>query len=168
MFIDRNVVEQRSNELLELRLGGAEMPQLKQYAERQGWGVTSRTLYRYVKIGDKLLAKTLEHDRELLVNKHVAQRRRRYQKAMDAGDLSTALRILQDEAELLSLYPEKRGRLTIPEGGLVLNIVEELILNQPPQAALPAPVATEAITDASLSAAGTGHAEASAAPPGPA
>ena len=138
---DRTTLLKRADEVLALRLLGAEFADIKAHAAKEGWNVCDRTLWRYIDQGDRLLAKTLEKDRQKLVNRHIAQRRALYARAVSVSDYSTALRILQDECELLGLYPPKTARLGLPEGGsLTLNIVEELIVNQIPNAALPAPV----------------------------
>jgi hypothetical protein len=161
---DRTTLLKRSEEVLAMRLNGAEFADIKQHAEEQGWGVSGRSLQRYIVYGDKQLAKTLEKDRERLINRHIAQRRALYQKALAEKDHATALRVLQDEASLLGLYP-KNGRVGIHEGGsLTLNVIEQVIVAQHPQAALPAPVTVEAITHES-NGNGTGQAGDSQAAP---
>ena len=92
-------------------------PNIRQYASEQGWGVSDRQLWRYVEASDTILAETLERDRDKIVNRHVAQRRALYARTISVSDYRTALAVLKDEAELLSLYPPKRTELTGKDGG---------------------------------------------------
>src|SRR5919201_2075319 len=110
-------VRQRVEEVLRVRLLGAELWDIRQHASEQGWDVSDRQLYRYLAAADKLLAQTLEKDREKLLNRHLAQRRALYARAMEVGDLRTALAVAKDEADLLNLYPARRHELTGAAGG---------------------------------------------------
>ena len=112
-------VRQRVEEVLTIRLLGAEFTDIRQHASGQGWDVSDRQLWRYVAQGDKLLAQTLEKDREKLFNRHVAQRRALYARAMSVSDFRTALAALKDEGHLLGLYPARKHELTGRGGGPV-------------------------------------------------
>src|ERR1700756_4091509 len=92
-------VLQRVREILSLRLLGAEFQEIRQHAVVHQWKVCDRQLFRYIDAGDKLLAETLEKDREKLINRHIAQRRALYARAMASGDLATARQVIKDEAE---------------------------------------------------------------------
>jgi hypothetical protein len=109
--------QQRVEEVLRIRLMGAELWDIRQHASEQGWGVSDRQLYRYVAAADKLLAQSLERDREKLLNRHHAQRRALLARALEVSDLRTALAVVKDEAELLGLYPARRHELTGKDGG---------------------------------------------------
>ncbi len=126
-------VWQRVNEVLAIRLDGAEFHDILQYAAEKGWGVGERQLWNYVRAADKLLVERLERDRDKLFARHVGQRRALLGRCVTAGDYSTASRILRDEAELLGLYPPKRTELTGQGGGVVqLRIIEEVVGRGPP------------------------------------
>ena len=99
--------QQRINEVLEIRLAGAQFHEICAYADEQGWNVTQATIRSYIDAGTTALAEQLEGTREEIINRHLAQRRRIYAKAVSGGDYRVALSILQDEAELMGLYPKK-------------------------------------------------------------
>jgi hypothetical protein len=127
----RAETEKRVAEVLNLRLLGAEFRDIKAHAEQAEWNVRDRQLWRYIRKGDRLLARTLERDREKLVNRHVAQRRGLYARAMAVSDYGTALRVLQDEARLLNLYPEQRLQLGSKNGAPLVQLnIEEVIVNR--------------------------------------
>lgn len=62
---------------------------------------------RMVRKGHELIAQTVENDRERLVATHRAKRAVLYARCVKKGDERTALAVLQDECELLGLYPRK-------------------------------------------------------------
>src|SRR5262245_7148984 len=101
----RAVVRQRVNEVLKLRLGGAEFPDIREYAAapEQGWGVGDSQLWRYIKAADALCKDYFDPRAENLLARHLLQRRQLYAHAMSAGDFRTALAVLKDEAELEGL-----------------------------------------------------------------
>jgi hypothetical protein len=106
MKSDKATKNKRVEEVLTLRLMGAEFWEIRQYASEQEppWNLSDRQLYRYIADGDELLARTLETDRKKLLNRHVAQRRTLFARAMAVSDYATARAVLKDEAELLHLY----------------------------------------------------------------
>lgn len=128
MKADKATVRKRVEEVLGLRLDGKDFVAIRQYASEQQppWDVSDRQLWRYIRMGDYLLHLTLERDRQRLLNRHIAQRRALYGKAITAGNLRAALAVLQDEAELLHLYPPKRTELTGADGGPLTAATVEL------------------------------------------
>jgi hypothetical protein len=113
----RATIQQRVEELLTIRLQGAEFADLRQYAAEKGWNCSDRQLYRYIDRSDELLARTLETDRQKLLNRHHATRRALLARALQVGDIRTALAVAQDEAKLLGLYPPTKHQLTGKDGG---------------------------------------------------
>ena len=107
MKADKATIRKRVEEVLKLRLVGADFVGIRQYASAQEppWNVSDRQLWRYIRMGDYLLHLTLERDRQRLLNRHIAQRRALFGKAVSAGDLRAALSVLKDEAEMPRLYP---------------------------------------------------------------
>lgn len=114
----------RVEEVFELRLGGAELHDIRQHAARAKdddgkpvapWNVSDRVLCRYIAAADKLFAERFEVDAAHLIGRHLLQRRRLYAHAMEVGDFRTALQILKDEAQLEGLYAPKQRKKA--EGG---------------------------------------------------
>src|SRR5262245_44540262 len=114
MKSDRATVAKRVEEVLQLRLAGAEVWDILQYAAEQEppWNVGERQIRNYIAAGDKLLEQSLEKDRERLLNRHLAQRRALLARCLAVADFKTALAVIKDEADLLNLYPPKRTELT--------------------------------------------------------
>ena len=118
MKATKTEIQKRVEEILAIRLQGAEFTDIRQYASEQEppWNVSDRQLWRYIQAGDRILADTIEKDRTRLFNRHIAQRRALYAKAIQAGDFRASLAIVQDEATLQGLYPAKRTELTGKDG----------------------------------------------------
>jgi predicted DNA-binding protein (UPF0251 family) len=133
MKSDKATVRLRTNEVLALRLHGAEFMDIRQHAADQGWNVSDRQLFRYIAAGDALLAETLERDREKLLNRHIAQRRALFARAMAVSDYGTALRVLNSEAEMLNLFPAKRTEVTskdaAPSAGVSAGDVQQAVID---------------------------------------
>lgn len=114
---------QRIEETLKLRLLGACFEDLRSWAqsvdEAQGkapWGVSDRTLRRYIRASDKLLARQAEKDRERNMNHALARREALFAKAMSVNDFRTALAVERDRCELLRLYDNDfEGRISAIE-----------------------------------------------------
>lgn len=123
-------VRRRVSEVLRLRLGGAEFPDIREYAAapEQNWAVSDSQLWRYVRAADALTGEYFDAKADYLLNRHLLQRRTLYAHAMGAGDFRTALAVLVDEAKLEGLYPATKTELTGKGGGTVqLHIVEEVV-----------------------------------------
>jgi hypothetical protein len=128
----------RVNEVLQMRLNGAEFVDIRQYASENGWKVSDRQLWRYIRRTDAILAATLERDREKIFNRHIGQRRALYARSASVSDYRTCLAILRDEAELLGLYPARNGPQA-PDGGsggaaieaVAMKIIQHITVNVP-------------------------------------
>jgi hypothetical protein len=107
----------RVEEVLHLRLNGALLYDLKAHAVEKQWNVSERQLRRYCEAADVILAEAIDNDRDKLLRRHIAQRHGLFARALSDGDYRTALAVLKDEGELLSLYPAKRLEMTGKEGG---------------------------------------------------
>jgi hypothetical protein len=105
----RAEVALRVDAILRIKLDGAQYHDILDYAREQGWDVCTRTLHRYCRQADALLAARLEKDRDRLFAKALAQREALFARAVNAGDFSTAARILADRDKLLNLYPQEKG-----------------------------------------------------------
>jgi hypothetical protein len=111
-------VQRRVNEVLKLRLGGAEFPDIREYANapEQGWNVSDSQVWRYIRAADALCQDYFDARAEHLLSRHLLQRRQVFAHAMGAGDFRTALAVLQDEAKLEGLYPPHKVAPTTPDG----------------------------------------------------
>jgi hypothetical protein len=117
-------------EIVRIRLDGAKLWDVSEYVREQEqtegspWKLadgdkplSERQIARYVRRADDTIAvSTRERRRQALV-KQLARREHMYAKAMNAGDVRTALAVAQDEAKLRNLYPPKRTELTGKAGG---------------------------------------------------
>lgn len=132
MKSDRTTVKRRVETVLHMRLAGAEFADIREYAAEdhpetgRPWNVSDSQLWRYIKAGDKLLALTLDKDRERNLNRHLAARRALLGRCLAAGDFSNARQLLADEAKLLDLYPADRHELTGKAGGPLMTANVEL------------------------------------------
>lgn len=126
-------VSARVDDLLRVRLLGAEARDLCDFVRQQEtekgscWELkagetplSDSQILRYAAKTDVLLAAQMEKDRGKLFARHVAQRRMLLARAMESGDLRTALAVLKDECELLELYrvqtaEDLERRLTVLE-----------------------------------------------------
>lgn len=119
----------RIEELLRIRLDGAEWWDIREYVSEKEkepgsvWELppdakplSDAQLRRYVNKADKLIAESCRSSRKKLFRRHLAQRRNLFAKAVSQGDIRTALAVSRDEAELLGLYPPKKIAPTNPKG----------------------------------------------------
>jgi hypothetical protein len=116
-------IRQRVEELLAIRLDGAQFWDLWQYAaEKQAAGeapwaipaggkpISQRTLWRYIAQTDRLIAQSCREGRKKLLRRHLAQRRNLYAKCVSAGDYRAALAAADSEVKLLGLYDDELTR----------------------------------------------------------
>jgi hypothetical protein len=110
------VVRQRVEEVYALRLGGIELHQLRDHAAAQGWNVSDSQLKKYIGAADELMKERVEKRADVLLARHLLQRRTLFARAVEAGDHRTALAVLDSEAKLERLEPPKLIAPTNPEG----------------------------------------------------
>jgi hypothetical protein len=125
MRATKATIRQRVEEVLTLRLSGAEFWNIRQFAAEQQWGVSERQLWRYVERSDAILAEHLEADRDKIVRRHVAMRRSLYARAMQTGDWRAALAVLDCEAKLLGLFAPTKVAPTTPDGAEEWNATDD-------------------------------------------
>jgi hypothetical protein len=123
---DRATVSQRIEEVLRIRLDGAQFHDIVQYASEQKWNVSERQLWNYITRADELLVERQDKNRKKVVARHLAQRQSLYARAVNAGDYRTALAILADETKLRGLYPEKELRELVKLAAAQGGRIEEL------------------------------------------
>jgi hypothetical protein len=104
---DNATVAQRVEEVLRIRLDGAEYHDILQYAAEKGWGINERQIRTYIQRADDLLVERQECSRKRTIARHVAQRQALYARCVNAADFRTALAILADLAKLRGIYPDQ-------------------------------------------------------------
>jgi hypothetical protein len=121
--------EQRVQAVLQIRLDGAEGWDARNFvAEREKAGeapwkiprggkpLSYRQISNYVKAADKLISESCRASRKQALRRHLAQRRSIYARAVQSGDLRTALAVLDSLAKLQDMYPAQRTELSGPNG----------------------------------------------------
>lgn len=104
-------IRRRVEQVMKIILFGGEFHDIREYAEQtdeatgRPWGVKKTALWVYQQRAYDLIEKQMEPRREKVFARHIQQRRQMFALAMEAGDLSTALQIAKDEADLHGLYP---------------------------------------------------------------
>lgn len=114
-------VELRVTELVRIRLDGAQFWDVREYVrekEREPGSpwflIEGRTplsdtqLGRYIQRADKAIQRSVREKRGRVMRRHLARRENLYAKAVNAGDVNTALAVLRDDAKLRGLYEGKR------------------------------------------------------------
>ncbi len=117
-------VQRRIEELLRIRLDGAEFWDVREYArekeaeEGSNWflaeganPLSDGQLRRYLVRVDALVQESCRASRKKLFREHLAKRRNLYAKAVSQGDVRAALAMLDSEAKLLDLYPSAEREL---------------------------------------------------------
>lgn len=107
---DTAELARRIAEVLRIRLDGAQFHDVVQFAAEKGWGVNERQLRTYMSRADEQLVERQDKSRKKVVARHLAQRQALYARAVNAADYRTALAILDSDAKLRGLYPEKDVR----------------------------------------------------------
>jgi hypothetical protein len=104
----KDKVRQRVEQVLQMRLAGAQFADLRTFARENKWRLSDGQLRRYLRKTDALLAQTLEKDREKLINLQLAKLGALYARTVDTGDYRTARVLLKDEREVLGLCPPRK------------------------------------------------------------
>jgi hypothetical protein len=106
----------RLREVTKLLLAGAEFAEIRQFATDRQWGITDRSVRRYMEIAYKEMVDVSKRNRKELLGRHLMQRRALYARCLKQGDHRTALNVLKDEADLQGLYPPTKIAPTTPDG----------------------------------------------------
>lgn len=124
-------VAKRVEEVLRIRLDGAQHHDVLEYAASKGWNVTDRQVRNYLARADALLVKRRESSRKKLLARHCAQRESLFARAVNAADLRTALAVVDSLAKLQGLFTDARdlrelARLAASQGARVLELERRL------------------------------------------
>lgn len=131
-------VAARIEEVLRIRLDGAQFHDVVQYGIEKGWGVKEASIWKYIGKADKLIRERTDRRRGVVLSQHLAMRRALYARAINAADFRTALAILADEAKLRGLYPQAESeKAKAPQAGpdlaeLATHIAALLASQEPP------------------------------------
>jgi hypothetical protein len=116
----------RVREVVRIRLSGAKLWDVSEYVseaeqtDRSPWQLadgqtplTERQIARYVEKADAIIAESTRESRKRSVVKHLARRQEMYSRAMNAGDVRTALAVCDSEARLQGLFdvPSRPAKL---------------------------------------------------------
>ena len=94
------VVLRRVEEVLAIRLAGAQLRDIRSCVSETGWGVSDPQLEGYIEKADQLLVERRQKKWERLTAPHLAWRESLYARALCATDFRSALVVLQDSAKL--------------------------------------------------------------------
>jgi hypothetical protein len=100
----------RVEEVLRIRLDGAQFHDIVQYGSEQGWNVGERQIRKYIARADDLLVERQEKSRKRLLARHVAQREALFARALNAADYRTALAVADSTAKLQGLFTDARDQ----------------------------------------------------------
>jgi hypothetical protein len=117
-------IQARVEDILRIRLDGAQPWDVREYVrarEKEGaepWAIpaggkplSDSQLRRYGQRADELVRDSCRANRGKLLREHIAQRRSLYARAVNAGDIRTALAVLDSLAKLLALFPSEDDAL---------------------------------------------------------
>jgi 3-dehydroquinate synthase class II len=105
---DTAEVAKRVDEVLRIRLDGAQFHDVVQYAAEKGWGINERQIRTYMKRADALLVERQDRKRKPLIARRIAQREALFARAVNAADLRTALAILDSADKLRGLFTDPK------------------------------------------------------------
>lgn len=103
---DAAEMAKRVEEVLRIRLDGAQYHDVVPFAAEKGWDLKERQVREYMHKADELLVERLDKKRKPVIARHIAQRQALFARAVNNADLRTALAILDSECKLRGLFPE--------------------------------------------------------------
>jgi hypothetical protein len=103
----------RVEQVVLLRLNGADLAQVVEYGNQKEWSVGPRMLKKYITAADKKILRQSERNHARNVGLHVARRKRLYCLAMEQQDFKLAHAILKDLGELEAAYPAQAMKLKL-------------------------------------------------------
>jgi len=121
----------RVDEILRIRLDGAQFHDVVQFAAEKGWDLQERQVRTYIRRADGLLVERQEKSRRRLLARHLAQREALFARAVNAADLRTALAIADSTAKLQGLFTDTRdlkelARLAASQGERIRELERRL------------------------------------------
>lgn len=107
---DTTEVLLRIEEVLAIRLDGAQFHDVVQYSAEKGWNLKHRQIREYMGRADDLLVERQEKSRKRIIAHSFAQRESLIARSINAADYRTAGSLIADRDKLRGLYPEKGFR----------------------------------------------------------
>ena len=105
---DRVEVAKRIEEVLRIRLDGAQFHDVFQFAAEKEWGLSERQVRNYMRKADDLLVERMDRSRKRTIAQHLSRREALYARAVNAADYRTGLAVLSDLAKIQNLYADSR------------------------------------------------------------
>ena len=141
---DAATVAARVEEIVRLKIDGAQAHDLFQFASEKSWGLTDRQVRNLANKASELLVERQERKRRRLMALHVARRETLYARAVNAGDQRTALAILDSEAKLQALFPDAKdlrevAKLLAAQSGTIEDLENRLGRSSTTEASAPEP-----------------------------
>jgi len=104
------VISQRVEEILRLRIDGANFADIRDYADapERAWGISDSQIKRYIQKSDELLRERTERGRGKITRIHLARRETLFARAVQSADLRTALAVLYSDAKLRGLFDDTK------------------------------------------------------------
>lgn len=99
-------VAARVDEILRIRIDGAQFHDVLQYAAEKGWGINERQIRTYIRRADELLVERMDRNRKRTIARHLARREALYARCVNAASYRDALACLTDLAKLQGLYAD--------------------------------------------------------------
>ena len=104
----RRGAARRVDEILRIRIDGAQFHDVVQYAAEKGWGLKDRQIREYMRRADALLVERRDRNRGQIIARRLAQREALYARAVNAADLRTALAVLDSADKLQGLFAQDK------------------------------------------------------------
>ncbi len=124
-------VERRVQEVLRIRLDGAALHDVVQYATEMKWDVSERQVAHYIRRADDLLVERNDRNRRRLLARHCAQRESLYARAVNGADYRTALAVIDSLAKMQGLFVspsdvKELARLAAAQGARLVELEKRL------------------------------------------
>lgn len=114
--------EARTHQVLQWILNGASRYVVVRLCAEK-WGIAERQASVYLARAHKLVATSLEADREKEIGLHVAKRDNLYALALETGEFRLALSVVADLAKLRGLYPTEKKSVDLTSDGKGIPVV---------------------------------------------
>lgn len=114
-------IEKRIHEVFILRLDGAGINEIREHSREQGWNLEDAQLYKYMAEVNPMIKEELAKRNYQAFDMHLLRRERMYYKAMQRGDIKTAITVADSQAKIYGLFSPIKVAPTDPTGTLPYN-----------------------------------------------
>jgi hypothetical protein len=107
-------VAERVEAIARLCLEGKGYREIAEFCGKNGWPTCPSQVYVYIRRADALIARHVETNRNSLFGQRIARRNALWARAVEKGDLATALKVEESQTALLGfgLKPNQASRTT--------------------------------------------------------